>query len=531
MRRHTEPGGVAKVLRGLVALGLLIFLGFQLVYYLQLGGDDEIAFRGTVTVGCEPFYPYQYENEEGRLSGMGVEVVRQAFHRAGYRVNLVQKEWSTLLEEVKNGRLTATALAYRNPERDQFAKFSRPYFALRQSVFFRLDDYKTVPTDPARLIELAVRDRLRLGRARSYAYPPEVEKAFALPELQDQVVDATHEANDLEHLINGQVDLVMGDELAGTSCLMKNHWMNEIGEVSLDVPARPVHILFGKRRLSQEMLQQVDAALEAMEKDGSTAALVRAYHYPLLLSLLERNFFFDEISVLACGVAAVSGLFLARKEGYNPVGTFLLAAAPAAGGGLLRDLLAGRQPVALVANPSILITVLMLVLASYLLLGLLDLYDPERAEALKQVEVDRHPILICCDALGLACFTVIGVVVAMQHQCEPLWLWGPLLAGATNGGGSLVRDVLRHQPHQSLRTTTLYVEISLIWGLLLSLFLIAYSIHPPHQVRHLQAALLGTMVGVMVTRFAVLRGLRNRGSQLVVGSLLEEGGLGQPVGP
>jgi len=232
--------------------------------------------------------------------------------------------------------------------------------------------------------------------------------------------------------------------------------------------------------------------------DGTSSALVRAYHYPLLLSLLERYFFFDEISVLAAAVAGVSGIFLARKEGFNPLGAFLLAAAPAAGGGLLRDWIAGRHPVAVVANPPILITVLAMVVAGYLVFSL------ARAE-LKDMDVDNHPFLIFCDSLGLAAFTVIGVVVAMQYHCEPLWLWGPLLAGATNGGGALIRDVLRHQPNQSLRGTALYVEISLIWGLILSAFLILYSNHPHHQVGLLQLALSGTMLGVLLTRFAALR--------------------------
>lgn len=487
----------------LAALGALGFLVLQLVYWMQSGPDDRERFRGSVTLGCEPFYPYQFENAEGRLSGMGVELVREAFSRGGYRVNLVQREWSVLLKQVEDGRLTAAALAYRNPEREVFGVFSPPYFALRLAVFYRLDRYANVPASPSQLIALADRDQLRVGRARAYAYPPEID---ALHQRAEQwVVEASDEAQDLDHLINGQVDLVVGDELAGTSYLMKNRWDSEIGHTTLEIAVQPVHILFSKGAAPTEMVQRVGQAIDSMRADGTTASIVRAYHYPLLLSLLERHFLFDEISVLAAAVAAVAGIFLARKEGYNPVGAFLLAAAPAAGGGLLRDLIAGRHPVAVVASPAILITVLGMVLAGFLAFRLLDSWAPARAEALKDVDVDSQPLLIACDTLGLAAFTVIGVVVAMRYQCEPLWLWGPLLAAATNGGGALIRDVLRHQPNKSLRTTELYVEISLIWGLILSVFLIAYSGHPPHQVGHLQLAMLGTMVGVAVTRFVAYR--------------------------
>ena len=45
------------------------------------------------------------------------------------------------------------------------------------------------------------------------------------------------------------------------------------------------------------------------------------------------------------------------------------------------------------------------------------------------------------DALGLAAFTVIGVVVAVESRSNPLWLWGPLLAALTGAGGGIIRRV------------------------------------------------------------------------------------------
>jgi hypothetical protein len=47
------------------------------------------------------------------------------------------------------------------------------------------------------------------------------------------------------------------------------------------------------------------------------------------------------------------------------------------------------------------------------------------------------------DALGLAAFVVVGVVVVLDTSAEPLWLWRPISAGITSSFGSLVRDLLR----------------------------------------------------------------------------------------
>ncbi|MBX3170447.1 MAG: TRIC cation channel family protein [Candidatus Eremiobacteraeota bacterium] len=496
-----------NLLTNLLVLVLLLFLITRLADELDGHNLPPLASRGTLTIGAEPIYPYQYEQSDvdSRLTGLSTELVREACSRAGYRVHFVQNDWFQLLEMLRHGQLDALSLAYRSPEREVFGHFSVAYLSLHYAVFFRTDSYRRLPGDPRQLLHLARQDQWRIGYSLGHAYPDEVQTFLNDAQLRLQSVASKQEAETMARLINGQVDVVFADELAGLSTVMRNRWLSEIGSRRLEIPREETHIMYSQERVRAEVRTHIDAALLEMEGDGTTAAIVRAYHYPVLLSLLERNFFFEPIGLLAVATAAASGIFLARKEGYNLLGAFLMAAAPAVGGGLLRDLIAGRRPIAFVGNPTIMTTVLIMVLAGFLFFRLVAQFWPERVQRLLELDVDNIPVLILCDALGLACFTIIGVVVAMQWRCEPLWLWGPLLAAVTNGGGSLLRDILRHQPSNSLRTTQLYVEISILWGLALSIFLIYYSGHPPHQVMHLQAAMLATMVGVGLTRFLTIR--------------------------
>ena len=48
------------------------------------------------------------------------------------------------------------------------------------------------------------------------------------------------------------------------------------------------------------------------------------------------------------------------------------------------------------------------------------------------------------DAIGLAAFTVVGVVVVLDTKAQPLWLWGPIAAVLTASFGGLMRDLFRH---------------------------------------------------------------------------------------
>lgn len=80
-------------------------------------------------------------------------------------------------------------------------------------------------------------------------------------------------------------------------------------------------------------------------------------------------------------------------------------------------------------------------------------------------------LLEISDAIGLATFTITGVIVAAAQRCEPLWLWGPLLAALTAAGGGVLRDVLRSQADIPTLKGVIYPELALFWGLIYSLII------------------------------------------------------------
>lgn len=449
--------------------------------------------RGALSMGWESYYPYQVL-QDGNYTGLDTELIREALSRAGYQLQLVPQTWAHSLEQVRDGRLDGVGLAYKLDEREDYGRFSHPYMHLRTAAFYRLDRFRTLPHEVSELQPIIGNNHLRVGITEAYAYPDPVTDILKKVPTLAQPLDA----DSLARLAEGKVDLVFADELSGLSTLLANRWNRLIGCTVLDLPARPVHILFSRKSVSAETVDRINASIDEMNASGTTASITRTYYYPTLLNLLGQNFWLSQIGVIATATAAVAGLFLARRGGFSLIGAFLLAAAPAAGGGLLRDLICGRRPVALVADPTILITVLIMVLASWVLFRML----PEKLEL-----TDLHPVVIFLDALGLAAFTVIGVVVAMQTRCEPLWMWGPLLAAVTNGGGALLRDVVRNEPVHVMHAGPLYLEISLLWGLVLSGFLHAYSFYPLPAVWHLQAAVGVTLVGVVAHRYLAL----NRG--------------------
>lgn len=106
------------------------------------------------------------------------------------------------------------------------------------------------------------------------------------------------------------------------------------------------------------------------------------------------------------------------------------------------------------------------------------------------------------DAMALAAFTVTGVVIAIRFAAEPLWIWGPLLAILAAAGGSILRDVIRSDADNPGLKTSLYAEIALVWGLILSL--VAKSSDVVTGPGRFQVAVVIIVAGAFLSRMAVV---------------------------
>jgi polar amino acid transport system substrate-binding protein len=186
-----------------------------------------------------------------------------------------------------------------------------------------------------------------------------------------------------------------------------------------------------------------------------------------------------------------------------------LSEVPAVGGGTLRDLLVNRETVAVLTNPAYLLAVIVTVLAGYI--GF-NLADRTSGAARKNSDGGSHhddwivrkiglnAAVAFFDALGLAAFTLIGVVVAVQSKSNPLWLWGPLLAALTGAGGGIIRDVIRGDANNPFLKGTFYAEIALIWGWILSIFLMWYANLLDYKPAEISLAVVVTLSGALLTR-------------------------------
>jgi polar amino acid transport system substrate-binding protein len=223
---------------------------------------------------------------------------------------------------------------------------------------------------------------------------------------------------------------------------------------------------------SPAMLDRLNAAIDAIRRGGEIQKIADAYALPILIHQTLDTGWFKALALIGTIAFAVSGVVLAHAGKYTLFGALALASIPALGGGVLRDLIVQREPLGVVRDPSFVLAMIVTVLLGMAFFKLVAIGEAERlVQPLRGPRIIGTHLIEVCDALGLATFTVLGVVVILDTSVEPLWLWGPISAVIGSSFGVLVRDMVRQDRELANLKGELYPEIAVIWGLAFSLFL------------------------------------------------------------
>lgn len=134
------------------------------------------------------------------------------------------------------------------------------------------------------------------------------------------------------------------------------------------------------------------------------------------------------LASLIGGVAfALSGFLAGTKKDLDWIGLFILSFLTANGGGMLRDVLVNRMPVALSSNEPFLIVFAVTVLGTVFRLH-------------RYAAFENRWFFVVCDAIGLVAFAITGALVASAIQAP--FFGYIMLAFLTATGGAIVRDML-----------------------------------------------------------------------------------------
>ena len=151
---------------------------------------------------------------------------------------------------------------------------------------------------------------------------------------------------------------------------------------------------------------------------------------------------------------AVSGFLMGVRKNLDLLGVIVAAFLTALGGGVVRDVIVGRTPVAFEEG-----SILLFVVTGIALALVFKLHTKERPE--------RHALFILSDSVGLVAFALTGAMVGIDAGFN---LFGVLLLGfVTAVGGGMLRDMMVGEVPIVL-TSDFYGTVALLASLFLYLF-------------------------------------------------------------
>lgn len=188
------------------------------------------------------------------------------------------------------------------------------------------------------------------------------------------------------------------------------------------------------------------------------------------------------IDILAVIVFAASGALVASRKGLDLLGFMWLAILTGVGGGTVRDLILD-VPVFWLSNPAH--------VAACLLTAVIVHFTASLVES-------RLRLLLWCDALGLALFTVAGTAKGLDHGTGALV--AVVMGVFTGSVGGIIRDVVGGEPSVVLRRE-IYVTASALGA---SCYVLLLALAVSQNV----AAIAGFLVTFIVRGLALAYKLR-----------------------
>ena len=476
----------------------------------------ELGKKASLTGGWYFWDPYQFNASSSSgfvaLEGLDIKLTEIIAKYAGKNVdNNKYIEWGDHVQALKDGTCDIAAGATWTEERSEFVHFTEPYRFEENALYVlrdKLSDWDNVHNVDD-MLEYFDSHTMKVAIIKGYAYADsKINKWVKDPENQNKIIYVYNEQDNIEVLLDKRVDCYIGDRIAAATTIWKKKKGSLIAEKNLGIKV-PIHLMLSKKTVSATMLEEFNQAIKEVKGSDEYKAVIKEYFYPVILLQTVDTWWFWMLDYLGTFAFAMSGLIIAYRERVTIFAAFIFSILPSVGGSLVRDVILQRQPIGMLQSP---IYVAMVV--AMLILGFIGIriftHTPaiinyfSRSDRKEKYKHFANQTIMFFDALGLAAFTVSGIIVCVVMKAEPLWLWGPFFAFLTGAGGGIMRDLLtRERSISAFDKSAIFPEVPALWGLFLSIFLTMHSSNL--EAEPIKYAVILTVIGAFLTRVLIYR--------------------------
>lgn len=225
------------------------------------GGEDK-SEKETIIIGIDDkFAPMGFRDEKNEIVGFDIDYARAAAEHMGMEAKFQPIDWKTKETELASGRIDLIWNGYTiTKERKEKVLFTKPYLRNAQVVATLADNEEI--TELADLDGKVVGLQALSSASDALSADPVHEKVKDITEFADNVLALTD-------LKTGRVDAVVIDEVVIDYYMSKEEGTFKVLEESL----APEEYGVGVKKGNEELLESLQAALDAMNEDGTAAEI------------------------------------------------------------------------------------------------------------------------------------------------------------------------------------------------------------------------------------------------------------------
>src|SRR5215468_9975412 len=325
--------------------------------------SDAAHLRG----GWYPWDPYQYRDYRRGvpiLTGFDVEIERALARIMSVEIVLPEIAWENHLAALAAGTADIAAGATPSEARSLYAYFSKPYRTETDVLILPRGASGRYPFHTIeQMLDTFGKQKFRLGVVAGFVYADDRVNAFIADEAhRDQIVAVPSDVQNLRNLLAGVIDGFLADRITAATTAWRRHEGARIEEHRLRFSTN-IHFMLSRATQTPQMLARLNDAIDELRRSGELRRIADAYAMPVLINQTLDSEWFRVLAFIGIVAFALSGVVLAYEGQYTLFGALVLAALPAVGGGIVRDLLLQREPLGIVQNPEALLTVFGTVLA------------------------------------------------------------------------------------------------------------------------------------------------------------------------
>lgn len=228
----------------------------------------------TLTMGWDPWEPYLYQDIDGTVRGLDVELVSAVAERCDCALDFRHSNWGSLLDDLRAGDVDVLAGATRTSEREGYAFFTDPYRAESFRLYVRNEDRERYAGKT--LAEL-VADGLRIGYVLGYAYGEDFGELADDREHADQFLGVSISEVNYEWLLNGTIDVFLDDPVVASTLLRKKDLHTEIVPLGPEINRGEVSLMLSRISVDDARLSAINACLREFRQSEDYRTLMAKY--------------------------------------------------------------------------------------------------------------------------------------------------------------------------------------------------------------------------------------------------------------